>query len=149
VLAAAAAPSLVAKPGFPQGASVDVVSNIIATTYRDRPQMLRNFGDIFFHTRVSQALSDWLFDMGLQAASWSTIAISNQWLVEEMFDDLPKIHIPTLIMHGVYDQVCPYALGEALHAGISGSRLITFENSGHGLFYDEMDKFNYELTNFV
>ena len=149
VLAAAAAPSLIARPNFPQGADVQVVNNIIETTHKDRPQMLRNFGDIFFHTKVSQPLSDWLFDMGLRAASWATIAIAKQWLVEELFDDLPKIHVPTLIMHGIYDQVCPYALGEALHAGIRNSKLETFENSGHGLFYDEMDKFNRVLTDFV
>jgi len=27
--------------------------------------------------------------------------------------------------------------------------IVTFENSGHGLFYDEMDKFNNKLTKFV
>jgi len=149
VLAAAAAPSLVARPNFPQGANVGVVNDIIRTAYQDRPQMLRNFGDIFFHTKVSQPLSDWLFTMGLRAASWSTIAIARQWLVEELFYDLPMIHVPTLVMHGIHDQVCPYPLGVALHAGIKNSRLVTFENSGHGLFYDEMDKFNHELRKFV
>lgn len=149
VLCAAAAPSLVARPYFPQGQSVEVINNIIDGAYRDRPEMLRGFGKIFFHQKVSQPLSDWLFNMGLKAASWSTIAIAQDWLVEELFDDLPKIRVPTLIMHGIHDQVCPYALGEALNSGIRDSRLITFENSGHGLFYDEMDKFNYELTQFV
>lgn len=149
VLCAAAAPSLVARPHFPQGQSLEVVNNIIKGAYKDRPEMLRNFGSIFFYQQVSQPLSDWLFNLGLRAASWSTIAIAEDWLVEEMFNDLPQIHIPTLIMHGVHDQVCPYPLGIALNTGISSSRLITFENSGHGLFYDEMEKFTYELAEFA
>lgn len=148
VLCAAAAPSLIARPNFPQGQNVEVVNNIIETAYRDRPQMLRDFGNIFFHSKVSQPLSDWLFNIGLKAASWSTIAIAKQWLVEELFNDLPQIHVPTVIMHGIHDQVCPYPLGVALNEGIKNSELITFENSGHGLFYDEMDKFNYELAKF-
>ena len=110
--------------------------------------MLRNFGDIFFHTKVSQPLSNWLFAMGLRAASWSTIAIAKQWLVEELFYDLPMIHVPTLVMHGIHDQVCPYALDVTLHAEIKSSRLVPFEKSGHGLLYDEIDKFNHELTKY-
>ncbi|HAB62515.1 MAG TPA: alpha/beta hydrolase, partial [Lachnospiraceae bacterium] len=98
---------------------------------------------------VSPPFSDWLFQMGLQAASYATIAISKDWITEELFNDLPKIHVPTLIMHGIHDQVVPYQLGVVLNKGIRNSKLITFENSGHGLFYDEMDKFNRELTQFV
>ena len=87
--------------------------------------------------------------MGLQAASYATIAISRNWIAEELFNDLPKIYVPTLIMHGIHDQVVPYQLGVAQSQGIRNSKLITFENSGHGLFYDEMDKFSRELAQFV
>lgn len=52
-------------------------------------------------------------------------------------------------MHGIHDQVVPYQLGVVQNQRIRNSKLITFENSGHGLFYDEMDKFNRELTQFV
>lgn len=149
VLCAAAAPSLVASARLPGGQRVDVVNGIIEGAYKDRPAMLRGFGDIFFHKKVSQALSDWLFAMGLRAASWATIAIAKDWLREELFDDLPKVRVPTLIMHGKHDQVCPFALGEAQHRGIKNSKLVPFENSGHGLFYDEMEKFNHELMQFA
>lgn len=149
VLCAAAAPALVASPRLPGGQSVEVVNQIIQGAYTDRPAMLRGFGDIFFYTKVSQALSDWLFAMGLRAASWATIAIAKDWLVEEMFDDMAKVRVPTLIMHGIHDQVCPFALGEAQHKGIKNSKLVPFEHSGHGLFYDEMAKFNVELMQFT
>lgn len=149
VLCAAAAPSLIASERLPGGQNSNVVDQIINGAYTDRPAMLRSFGDIFFYSKVSQPLSDWLFNMGLRAASWSTIAISKDWLVEETFEDMSKVQVPTLIMHGTHDQVCPLALGEAQHAGIKNSRLVPFENSGHGLFYDEMDKFNLELQQFA
>jgi len=149
VLCASAAPSLVERPDFPYGANPEVVNNIIQSAYADRPKMLSDFGNIFFYNKVSQPFSEWFFGLGLEAASWSTIAIAQMWLREVLFSDLPKINVPTLIMHGVHDQVVPYQLGVVQNKGIQGSRLIPFENSGHGLFYDEKDRFNMELSRFV
>lgn len=150
VLCAAAAPSLIKRQNFPYGQNKEDIEKVfIEGAYDDRPNMLENFGRIFFYKQVSPPFSDWLFQMGLQAASYATIAISKDWITEELFNDLPKIHVPTLIMHGIHDQVVPYQLGVVQNKGISNSKLITFENSGHGLFYDEMDKFNRELTQFV
>jgi len=149
VLCAAAAPSLIQRPYFPYGLKEEDVNNIIKSTYTDRPKMLSDFGETFFYTKVSKPFSDWFFQLGLQAASWSTIAIANAWLYEELFCDLPRINVPTLILHGIHDKVCLFPLAIAQNQGIKNSRLIPFENSGHGLFYDEMDKFNRELAQFV
>lgn len=150
VLCASAAPSLIQRPNFPYGQNTKDIEHVfIQGAYNDRPKMLEDFGKIFFHKNISLPLSDWLFQMGLQAASYATIAISKDWITEELFNDLPKIHVPTLIMHGIHDQVVPYQLGVIQNKGIAGSQLITFENSGHGLFYDEMNKFNNELINFA
>jgi len=149
VLCAAAAPMLIKSANFPQGQNPEMIDNIIDNTYKDRARMLEEFGNIFFYKEVSKPLLNWLFDMGLQAASYSTIAISRDWTKEKTFDDMKKVKVPTLIMHGVHDKVCPYALAEAQKEDIKNSKLITFKNSGHGLFYDEMDKFNWELSKFV
>src|SRR5690606_3192240 len=59
VLVAAAAPSLVRRPGFPYGLERETVLQIIEDTYRDRPQMLRDFGSRFFFRHTSQAFQDW------------------------------------------------------------------------------------------
>ncbi len=149
-LFAAAAPSLIQRPYFPYGLTRDDIIKIIQDTYNDRPRMLQGFGDIFFYQHVTEPFSDWFFQLGLQAASWSTAAVANTWLDEEgLFLDLGKIHVPTLILHGIHDQVCRFPLAEAQNRGIANSRLVPFENSGHGLFYDERDRFNYELAQFI
>jgi pimeloyl-ACP methyl ester carboxylesterase len=36
-----------------------------------------------------------------------------------------------------------------MNAGIKGSTIVTFENSGHGLFIEELEKFNAELIKFA
>jgi non-heme chloroperoxidase len=149
-LFAAAAPSLIQRPYFPYGLQREDVIKIIQGTYNDRPEMLRGFGDIFFFQHVTQALSDWFFQLGLQAAGWSTAAVATSWLNEErLFADLGEIHVPTLILHGIHDKVCLYPLAVAQNQGIKNSRLVPFEFSGHGLFYDQRDKFNKELTQFI
>ena len=38
---------------------------------------------------------------------------------------------------------------EPTAGGIRGAKLIRFENSGHALFYEEREKFNTELINFI
>ena len=148
-LCAAAAPSLIQFPGFPYGQNESDIKKIIDNTYSDRPEMLDEFGENFFCTEITDAFSEWFFSLGLEAASWSTIAVSQAWLVERLFSDLGKIKVPTLIMQGIHDKIVPYPLSVILKDGIEGSRLITFENSGHGLFYDEVDKFNTELISFI
>lgn len=49
-------------------------------------------------------------------------------------DRLPEIQIPTLILHGKKDKLAPLKLAEEMHAGIAGSKMITF-NGGHIFFF--------------
>lgn len=148
-LFAAAAPSLIKRPDFPYGLDEEVVIEIIKNTYKDRPQMLSDFGDIFFFQPITKPFSYWFLQLGLEAASWSTIAISKTWIREELFYDLREIEVPTLIIHGIHDQVVPFELGEIQRNCIKNSRLVPFKYSGHGAFYDQKDKFNEELVHFI
>lgn len=50
---------------------------------------------------------------------------------------LPEIGVPTLIIVGRDDFICPPAQAERLHAGIPHSELLTFERSGHFPFLEE------------
>lgn len=112
--------------------------------------MLRNFGDMIFHNYVTPALSDWIFSLGLQASSWATAAVANTWLDEEdLFKDLSAIRVPTLILCRLDDKVCLYPLALAQKNGIQNAKLVPFESCGHFLFYDQRDKFNKELAEFV
>lgn len=149
VLCAAAAPSLIQRPNFPYGLTKQAVLDIIQLTYKDRPAMLKNFGGMIFHNFVTPELSDWIFGLGLQASSWATAAVANSWLTEELFKDLETIHVPTLILHGLNDQVCLFPLAVAQKNGIRTAKLVPFECCGHFLFYDQLEKFNQELIQFT
>jgi non-heme chloroperoxidase len=148
-LFAAAAPSLTKRPDFPYGLPPENVTALIDLTYSDRPQMLQNFSNMFFFQHTTGPFNDWFFQMGLQAAGWATADCATTFRDETLFADLPKITVPTLILHGVHDMVCLFPLALAQKQGIKNSRLVPFENSGHGLFWEERDKFNKELAAFI
>ncbi|MGG7177561.1 alpha/beta fold hydrolase [Clostridium paraputrificum] len=149
-LFAAAAPSLIRRPYFPYGLKEEAVKDIIQGTYSDRPKMLRKFGETFFYKPISKPFSDWFFQLGLQAAGWSTAEIANTWLNEErLFTDLKKIDVSTLILHGIHDEVCLFPLALEQKKLIKNAKLVKMEESGHGAFYDQRDKFNKELIKFI
>ena len=55
---------------------------------------------------------------------------------------LPEISIPTLVLAGRHDWICPPAEGaERLHAGLPNSKLVIFEESGHFPFVEEQDAY--------
>jgi len=148
-LFAAAAPSFTRRPNFPYGLPKEDVTKLIEETYNDRPKMLRDFGDMFFFKYITGPFSDWFFQLGLQAAGWSTAKLAISLRDESLFSDLGKIHVPTLILHGVHDKVCMFSLAIVQKEEIKNSKLVPFENSGHGLFWEEYEKFNKELIKFI
>ena len=145
----AAAPSLTIRPNFPYGLPKEDVTKLIEQTYSDRPEMLRNFGDVFLFQYTTEPLKDWFFNLGLEAAGWSTAEAATTFRDESLFSDLGKICVPTLILHGIHDKVCLFPLAEVMKRGIKNSKLVPFEDSGHGLFWEEHDKFNKELIQFI
>ncbi|MDF2595867.1 MAG: alpha/beta superfamily hydrolase [Clostridia bacterium] len=145
----AAAPSLTRRPDFPYGLPKEDVTKLIQETYNDRPKMLRDFGDMFLFQYATEPLKDWFFQLGLEASGWATAACAITFRDESLFADLEKINVPTLIIHGIHDKVCLFPLAIAMKQGIRDSKLVPFEYSGHGTFYDERDKFNEELSKFI
>lgn len=145
----AAAPSFTKRPDFPYGYTKEEVNQLIQDTYQDRPNMLRQLAKQFFFQQHTPGLSDWFFQLGLQAAGWSTANVLKSLRDEVLFEDLKQIQVPTLILHGVHDKICPYPLAIAQKEGISNSKLVPMEISGHGLFWEQRDKVNQELFEFL
>lgn len=148
-LISAAAPVFTKRADFPYGLERDEVNKLIKTTYTDRPKMLANFGDIFFERYLTEEFKEWFRGLGINASGHATAMGLVSLRDEDLRNDLTKIQVPTNIFHGKLDKICPFVLAEFMHAGIRDSKLIPFTFSGHGLFYDELEKFNKELIQFI
>lgn len=55
----------------------------------------------------------------------------------DVWDELPSIQVPTLVMHGSDDRVMPLANARLLAARIPGARLCIFEDCGHLFFHEQ------------
>jgi len=54
---------------------------------------------------------------------------------------LSEIKIPTLVMAGCYDWICPPSQAQIMHDRIPGSELVIFEESGHLPYVEEAESF--------
>ncbi len=133
----------------PIGFTKETANKLLAETLNDRPKMMRGVTDTFFFQYITGPFSDWFFQLGLQAAGWSTAAIIILLRDEKLDADLQKIVVPTLIIHGIHDKVIPFVQAQELNQKIRNSQLVPFQYSGHGPFWEERDKFNKLLTQFI
>jgi non-heme chloroperoxidase len=65
-------------------------------------------------------------------------------------DDLRRITVPTLVMHGDDDQVVPYADSAPLsHKLVKNSRLKTYKGYPHGMPRTNADVINADMLAFI
>ncbi|MFD2117765.1 alpha/beta fold hydrolase [Paenibacillus yanchengensis] len=133
----------------PTSVPEELANMFITGTLNDRPKMLQGVTDLFFFQYITEPFSDWFFQMGLQAASWSTAAVMTTLRDENVYNDLSKIFVPTLIIHGIHDKIVPFINAQETNKLIKNSQLVPFQYSGHGAFWEERDKFNQLLMQFI
>jgi pimeloyl-ACP methyl ester carboxylesterase len=147
----AAAPSWTQRKDYSYGFTTEAVNDLIALSKVNRPQLLENFGKIFgaSETSLSAGFGNWLGSINLEASPYATTQSLIALRDTDLRSELASITIPTAIFHGTKDIICEYALAEQMQKGIKNSYIVKFEKSGHGLFLEELEKFNAELLSFL
>jgi non-heme chloroperoxidase len=133
----------------PVGFTQETAQRLLKETASDRPLMMRGVVESFFYRFKTGPFSDWFHQLGMQAAGWSTAAIIRMLRDETLYQDFCRIHVPTLIIHGIHDKVIPFAQAEEMNHAIPNSKLVPFQISGHATFWDEPDKLNQLLAAFT
>lgn len=67
----------------------------------------------------------------------------------DLRDVLPRITVPTLVLHGDSDQRCPLSVGRELAAAIPGAELVVLPGVGHMCDLEAPDLVNAELRRFL
>ncbi|MCW8310191.1 alpha/beta hydrolase [Sphingobacterium sp. InxBP1] len=147
----AAAPSWKQREGFPDGLPDAVVEELINATKIQRQDLIASFGAGFpaKEGNISKNVEKWLESINLQASPYAITESITALRDLDLRPQLSKINIPVTIFQGVYDKNCPLIWAEQLQKGIKNATLIRFENSGHALFVEELEKFNTELEKFA
>ena len=151
-LFSAAAPCHTKKPDYPYPFfTKEDITQWVELNNSDRPALLAAVGERFAltPTSLSPGIGAWLGGIEMQSSPYAMEQALIALRDEDLRDDLPKIKIPTLILHAKEDKIVSFALAEQISKAISGSQLVRFDKSGHALFIEEKDKFNAEFIKFL
>ncbi len=116
----------------------------------DRLAYFETFAANIFRNGVRPADTDWVIDEFKKLPPWISAAIYSDYLSSDYTGILPQISLPVLVVN---------ANGPVFTDGINQGRYIAsqipqgrfeaFTESGHMLFYEEADKFNALVKDFV
>jgi non-heme chloroperoxidase len=134
---------------------MEVFDNMRSSMMKDRSQFYKDLATQFYGAnrpgaKVSQGMLDqfWLWSMqaGLKNAYESIKAFSET----DFTEDLKKIDVPTLVMHGEDDQIVPVKDSAVKTARlIRGAKEIYYPGAPHGLTATLQDQVNADLLAFL
>lgn len=155
-LIAAVPPLMLKTPSNPEGLPIEVFNTIRANSIADRSQCYRDiasgpfFGANRIGAKVSQGMIDSFWLQGMQAGHKNTLDCIKAFSETDFTEDLKKIDVPTLIIHGDDDQVVPIG-ASALHSAklIKNATLKIYPGAPYGLSYTHQEQLNADLLAFL
>ena len=154
VLISAITPLMLQTPANPGGLPLKVFDDIRAGVLKDRSQFFKDLSVPFFGANragatVSQGVLDTFWLLGMQAGLKHAYDCIKVFSETDLTEDLKKIDVPTLIVHGDDDQIVPIAASALLSAKIvKQATLKIYEGAGHGLPTTLKDRLNADLLEF-
>src|SRR5438128_2923175 len=155
VLIAAVPPLMLKTAANPEGLPLEVFDGLRSAVVKDRSQFYKDLALSFYGAnrpgaKVSQGTLDqfWLWSMqaGLKNSYESIKAFSQT----DFTEDLKKIDVPTLVMHGEDDQIVPVKDSAKKSARlIRGAKEIYYPGAPHGLTATHQDRVNADLLAFL
>jgi non-heme chloroperoxidase len=155
VLIGAVPPIMLKTAANPEGLPMEVFDSMRSGILKDRSQFYKDLAMQFYGAnrtgaKVSQGVLDqfWLWSMqaGLKNAYESIKAFSET----DFTEDLKKIDVPTLVMHGEDDQIVPVKDSAVKSARlVKGAKEIYYPGAPHGLTATLQDQVNADLLAFL
>ena len=155
VLISAVTPFMLKTNGNPEGVDKEVFDEMIESIEKDRPAFIQDFGKQFygmslFNEAISEPMLAWNQAQCLMSSHKATTECVHSFSQTDFRDDLLKITVPTLIIHGDADKIVPIEVsGNRTAKMISHAKYIVYEDAPHGLFITEKDKLNTDLIDFI
>lgn len=133
----------------PQPEDKKMIEGFIQAILKDPASFSVGFVQQAFYQPLSPESLRFLAEMGTTASLHTLVRAQEELRDRNLVPEMNKIQIPTLICHGIHDKVVPISAGEAQQQLIKGATLLRFEESGHGIFYEEKERLTQELIKFV
>ena len=148
-------PFLLKTDDNPEGVDGSVFDGIRAAVVADRPAYFKSFLDDFYNVdvlggeRISQQAWQASFNVAVGASPFAADACVPTWLTD-FRADLPKIDVPTLLVHGDADRILPFeATAKRLPGLIADLKFVVVEGGPHNIAWTHSDKVNAALKDFL
>ena len=155
VLIGAVPPLMLKTEANPGGLPLEAFDQMRAAVQRDRAQFFKDLSAPFYGanrpgSKVSQGLRDTFWLQGMMAGHKAVYDCIRQFSETDFTEDLKKIDVPTLLIHGGDDQIVPIADSSMLSVKlIPRARLKVIPDAPHGLCSTHKDLVNQELLAFL
>ena len=154
VLIGAVPPLMLKTEANPGGTPIEAFDQIRAGVLSDRSQFFKDLSAPFYganraDAKVSQGLRDSFWLQGMLCGHKAAYDCIKAFSETDFTEDLKKIDLPTLIMHGDDDQIVPIGASAMLSSKlIPGSTLKVYPGLSHGMCTINKDQINADLLAF-
>ena len=155
VLISAVVPYMLHTNDNPDGVPQEVFDGMAKKMMEDRPTFLEAFNKDFFGVTllnhpVSDAFLQQCSNSAMQASPIATLECAKSFSSTDFRDDVVKINVPTLIIHGDADKTVPIEpTGNRSANLIADAKYIIYEGAPHGLWFTEKERLNKDLIAFI
>lgn len=148
-------PFLLKTPSNPEGVDGSVFEGIKKGIREDRLAFLAKFFENFYNLDllkgklISGEAVQLSWNIASGASPKGTLDCVTSWLTD-FREDLKKIDVPTLVLHGDSDRIVPFEVsGKLTHALVKGSKLVVLKGAPHGFTLTHAEETNRELIHFL
>ncbi|HWW68879.1 MAG TPA: alpha/beta hydrolase [Duganella sp.] len=155
VLVGAVPPQMVKSDTNPNGLPMSVFDGIRSAVLADRSQFFKDLTTPFYGynrdgAKPSQGVRDTFWAQGMQCGIKNAYDCIKQFSETDFTEDLKKIDVPTLFVHGSDDQIVPIdTAAKAAVKLVKNGTLKIYEGAPHGLPTTHKDKLNADLLEFL
>ncbi|WP_276353864.1 alpha/beta fold hydrolase [Cohnella caldifontis] len=154
-LISASAPFPMKTEDNPDGIELDLFLKGLEIMNQDRPKWLAENAAPFFaldvpENNVSPEMVHWLVQVCLQCSPRAMDACNHTFFTTDLRQEMRRISVPALIIHGDRDVSAPFELCGIKSAQlVPNNRFIVYEDAAHGLFVTHADRLNADLLAFA
>jgi non-heme chloroperoxidase len=148
-------PFLLKTEDNPEGVDGQVFEGIKQAIVKDRYAYFKDFLDNFYNVdklapeRISDQAWQASFNVAAAASPYATWACVDTWLTD-FREDLKRIDIPMLVVHGTEDRILPYeATAKRLPALVDDLKLVSVEGGPHNIAWTHPAEVNGALLEFL
>jgi non-heme chloroperoxidase len=155
VLIGAIPPLMLKTAANPGGLPIEVFDQLRASVVADRSQFWKELSLPFYGynragAKISEGVRESFWLQGMMCGFPGSYFCIEAFSETDLTEDLKKIDVPTLILHGDDDQIVPIGASAMLSSKIvKGSTLKVYPGLPHGMCSTHKDQINADLLAFI